>query len=135
MRFDCAAMKSGALDREQDLILLHLIAQVRKGADDAALIRREHRDGRVLVEIDVADGLLLHEELALARRAPRRSSAAASPRASPCPASRLRRRSGLVAERGAARAPSGRRDAAASGHPGESEQGGSAARIPGSRAR
>ena len=49
--------------REQDLVLLHLIAEVHECADDAALIRREHLHTCVLIEIDVAHRLASRQEL------------------------------------------------------------------------
>ncbi len=58
----------GALDREEHLALLDRIAEIREGLNDAALIGREHLDVQVLVEIDVADGLLFGRELALGDR-------------------------------------------------------------------
>ena len=52
----------GAVDREQDLPLLHFIAQLCGQLHDAARIWREHLDGHVLVEVDAADGRLLDRE-------------------------------------------------------------------------
>ena len=55
----------GAVDGEQRLALLHVVADLGKQRDDAALIGREHLRRHVLVEIDAADRLLLDREIAL----------------------------------------------------------------------
>jgi hypothetical protein len=45
-----------AVDGEQGLALLHLVADPGEQIDDLALIRGEDLDGHFLVEVDAADG-------------------------------------------------------------------------------
>ena len=49
----------GAVDREQGLAFLHVVADLGEQADDPPLIRREHLGRHVLIEIDRADRLRL----------------------------------------------------------------------------
>ena len=58
----------GAVDREQRLPLLHVIADLAKETDDPALIGGKHLDRHFLIEIDAADRLLLDRKLPLAGR-------------------------------------------------------------------
>ncbi len=52
--------KVRAVDREQRLALLDVIAHLGEQGDDPALIVREDLRFHVLVEVNAADGLVLH---------------------------------------------------------------------------
>ena len=58
----------GAIDGEEGLSFLHVVAERGKEPDDTALVGREHLHGHVLVEIDTADRLFLDREFALLKR-------------------------------------------------------------------
>ena len=54
----------GAVDREQRLTLLHVVADRAEQGDDAALVRREDLYRHVFVKIDAADRLFLDGKFA-----------------------------------------------------------------------
>ena len=49
----------GAVDGEKDLVLLHGLPDADEGPQDTALIGGENLGQKLLIEIDIADGLLL----------------------------------------------------------------------------
>ena len=65
IRFDSACQQVGAVDGEQRLAFLHVIADRGKQRDDLALIGRENLRLHVLVEVDAADRLLFDRKFAL----------------------------------------------------------------------
>jgi hypothetical protein len=60
----------GTLDGEQRLPALHVVAHHGEQLHDAALVRRKHLGGHVLVEIDVAHGLCLNGKRAFGHAVP-----------------------------------------------------------------
>ena len=65
MRVELGLQEVGAVDGEQRLALLHVIADGGEQRDDLALIGREDLRLHVLVEVDAADGLLFNRKLAV----------------------------------------------------------------------
>ena len=53
----------GTVDGEENLILLHLVADIGIGIDDSALIGRKDLRQNILIEVDIADSLPLQGKI------------------------------------------------------------------------
>ena len=68
IKVELGRQQVGAVDGEQRLTFLHIIADGGEQGDDLALIGGENLRLHVLVEIDAADGLPFDRELAFSDR-------------------------------------------------------------------